>query len=140
MKIALHRKEMDFLKGIGGELYGLFGMTVPQMQINMQLEDGRLELGGGLFKVISIPGHTPGSIGLYWPAKKALFSGDVVFQQNVGRTDFPGGNGAHLKKSIVTLSDLDVEMLFPGHMSIIEGHDKVQDNFNIIIQNIFPYI
>ena len=31
-------------------------------------------------------------------------------------------------------------MLFPGHMSIIEGHDKVQDNFNIIIQNIFPYI
>ena len=140
VKIALHRKEMDFLKGIGGELYGLFGMTVPQMQINMQLEDGRLELGGGLFKVISIPGHTPGSIGLYWPAKKALFSGDVGFQQNVGRTDFPGGNGAHLKKSIVTLSDLDVEMLFPGHMSIIEGHDKVQDNFNIIIQNIFPYI
>ncbi len=42
VQIALHRKEMDFLKGIGGELYGLFGMTVPQMQINMQLEDGRL--------------------------------------------------------------------------------------------------
>ncbi len=140
VKIALHRKEVDFLKGIGGELYGLFGISAPQMQINLQLEDGRLELGDQIFKVICVPGHTPGSIGLYWTAKKALFSGDVVFQQNVGRTDFPGGNGSHLKKSIVTLSDLDAELLFPGHMGIIEGHDKIQDNFNIIIQNIFPYI
>jgi hydroxyacylglutathione hydrolase len=140
VKIALHRKEMDFLKGVGGELYGLFGITVPQMQINMQLEDGKLELGDQIFKVISIPGHTPGSIGLYWLDKKALFCGDVVFQQNVGRTDFPGGNGSLLKKSIVTLSDLDIELLLPGHMGIIEGREKIQDNFNIIIQNIFPYI
>ncbi len=140
VKIALHRKEVDFLKGVGGDLYGLFGISVPQMQINMQLEDGRLELGDEIFRVISIPGHTPGSIALYWPKRKAAYCGDVVFQQNVGRTDFPGGNGAHLKKSIVTLSDLDIELLLPGHMCIIEGHDQIQDNFNIIIQNIFPYI
>jgi glyoxylase-like metal-dependent hydrolase (beta-lactamase superfamily II) len=140
VKIALHRKELDFLKGVGGELYGLFGISAPQMQINMPLEDGRLELGDQTFRVICVPGHTPGSIALYWPAHKALFCGDVVFQQNVGRTDFPGGNGTQLKKSIVTLSDLDAEVLLPGHMGIIEGHDTIQDNFNIIIQNIFPYI
>ncbi|MGB4220344.1 MAG: MBL fold metallo-hydrolase [Smithellaceae bacterium] len=138
--IALHRKEVEFLYDIGGELYGLFGITVPQMQINMELEDGRLELGDEVFKVMCIPGHTPGSIGLYWPARKALFSGDVIFQQNVGRSDFPGGNGQQLKKSIVALSELDTELLLPGHMGIIEGHDNVQDNFNIVIQNIFPYI
>jgi len=131
---------VEFLKDIGGELYGLFGITVPQMQINMELEDGRLELGDEVFKVMCIPGHTPGSIGLYWPARKALFSGDVIFQQNVGRSDFPGGNGQQLKKSIVALSELDTELLLPGHMGIIEGHDNVQDNFNIVIQNIFPYI
>ncbi len=106
----------------------------------MELEDGRLELGDEVFKVMCIPGHTPGSIGLYWPARKALFSGDVIFQQNVGRSDFPGGNGQQLKKSIVALSELDTELLLPGHMGIIEGHDNVQDNFNIVIQNIFPYI
>jgi len=45
-----------------------------------------------------------------------------------------------LKKSIIALSQLDLEFVFPGHMGMVTGKDKVQDNFNIIIQNIFPYI
>ena len=89
VNIALHRKEMDFLKGIGGELYGLFGITVPQMQINMQLEDGKLELGDQVSGDFDSRSYT-GFHRLYWPVKKVLFSGDVVFQQNVGRNDFPG--------------------------------------------------
>ena len=140
VKIALHEKELEFLKGIGGELYGLFGITVPQMQINFPLEEGDVILGDQTFKIILAPGHSPGSIGLYWPEQKALFCGDVIFAQNVGRTDFPGGNGSLLKKSIISFSQLDLELLFPGHMSIVEGREKVQDNFNIVIQNIFPYI
>ena len=40
VQIALHQKELEFLKGVGGELYGLFGITVPQMQINFPLEEG----------------------------------------------------------------------------------------------------
>lgn len=140
VKIALHRLELEFLKGIGGELYGLFGITVPQMQINFPLEDRNITLGNQKFQIILAPGHSPGSIGLYWPAQKALFCGDVIFDQNVGRTDFPGGNGTSLKKSIIVFSQLDCELLFPGHMGIVTGREKVQDNFNIVIQNIFPYI
>jgi hydroxyacylglutathione hydrolase len=140
VKISLHQKELEFLKGVGGELYSLFGITVPQMQINFPLEEGDVILGDQSFKVILAPGHSPGSIGLYWPAQKALFCGDVIFEQNVGRTDFPGGNGSLLKKSIVSFSQLDLELLFPGHMGIVEDREKIQDNFNIVIQNIFPYI
>jgi glyoxylase-like metal-dependent hydrolase (beta-lactamase superfamily II) len=140
VKITLHQKELEFLKGVGGELYGLFGITVPQMQINFPLEEGDVILGDQTFKIILAPGHSPGSIGLYWPAQKALFCGDVIFAQNVGRTDFPGGNGSLLKKSIISFSQLDLELLFPGHMGIVEGREKVQDNFNIVSQNIFPYI
>jgi hydroxyacylglutathione hydrolase len=140
VKIALHEKELEFLKGVGGELYGLFGITVPQMQINFLLEEGDVILGDQTFKIILAPGHSPGSIGLYWPEQRALFCGDVIFEQNVGRTDFPGGNGSLLKKSIISFSQLDLELLFPGHMGIVEGREKVQDNFNIVIQNIFPYI
>jgi hydroxyacylglutathione hydrolase len=140
VKIALHQKELDFLKGAGGALYGLFGITVPQMQINFPLEEGNIILGDQTFKVILAPGHSPGSIGLYWPVQKALFCGDVIFQENVWRTDFPGGNGSLLKKSIISFSQLDLELLFPGHMGIVEGREKIQDNFNIVIQNIFPYI
>jgi glyoxylase-like metal-dependent hydrolase (beta-lactamase superfamily II) len=140
VKIALHQKELEFLKGVGGELYGLFGITVPQMQINFPLNDGSITIGDQIFNIISAPGHSPGSIGLYWPAQKALFCGDVLFEQNVGRTDFPGGNGRELKKSIIAFSQLDCELLLPGHMGILQGRDKIQDNFNIIIQNVFPYI
>jgi glyoxylase-like metal-dependent hydrolase (beta-lactamase superfamily II) len=140
VKIALHNKELEFLKGVGGELYGLFGISVPQVQINFPLEEGDVILGDQSFKVILAPGHSPGSIGLYWPEKKALFCGDVIFEQNVGRTDFPGGNGSLLKKSITSFSQLDLELLFPGHMGIVEGREKIRDNFNIVIQNIFPYI
>ena len=140
VKIALHEKELDFLKGIGGELYELFGIAVPQMQINLPLEEESITLGDQEFKIILAPGHSPGSIGLYWPRQKALFCGDVIFDQNVGRTDFPGGSGALLKKSILAFSKLDCELLFPGHMGIVEGRKKIQDNFNIVIQNIFPYI
>ena len=49
VKIALHRKELDFLKGVGGELYGLFGISVPQMQINLPLDDGKINLGDQTF-------------------------------------------------------------------------------------------
>ena len=140
VKIALHRKELEFLKGIGGELYGLFGITVPQMQINFPLDEDDITLGDQKFKIILAPGHSPGSIGLYWPEQRALFCGDVIFDQNIGRTDFPGGNGALLKKSIISFSELDLELLFPGHMGIVTGREKIQDNFNIVIQNIFPYI
>ncbi|MEQ8204508.1 MAG: MBL fold metallo-hydrolase, partial [Smithellaceae bacterium] len=82
----------------------------------------------------------PGSIGLYWPERKALFCGDVIFAQNVGRTDFPGGSSALLKKSIISFAQLDIEFLLPGHMGIIAGKDKIRKNFEIIIQHILPYI
>ena len=140
VKIVMHQKELDFLKGGGGELYGLFGISVPQIHINFPLEEGDAILGDQLFKVILSPGHSPGSIGLYWPEQKALFSGDVIFQENIGRTDFPGGDGALLKKSIISFSELDLELLCPGHMGIVSGREKVQNNFNIVIQNVFPYI
>ena len=140
VKIAMHRQEIDFLKGVGGELYELFGISVPQMQINLPLDEGNINLGDQEFQIILAPGQSPGSIGLYWPVQKALFCGDVIFEQNIGRTDFPGGNGSLLKKSIISFSELDLELLFPGHMGIVSSRDKVSANFKMVIQNVFPYI
>jgi glyoxylase-like metal-dependent hydrolase (beta-lactamase superfamily II) len=64
----------------------------------------------------------------------------VIFSQNVGRTDFPGGSGTLLKKSIRTVAELDIEALLPGHMEMVDGADRVKRNFQIVIQNVFPYI
>jgi len=140
VKIAMHDDEISFLNGEGGGLYGLFGLNRPAVDINMRLKEGNLVLGDEAFEIILIPGHSPGSVGLYWPARKALFCGDVIFDQSVGRTDFPGGSGAQLKESIRSLAGFDIECLFPGHMGMVEGAQNVQRNFKIVIQQIFPYI
>ena len=140
VKIAMHADEIAFLNGEGGGLYGLFGMSAPAVDISMSLKEGPLVLGDDAFEIIHIPGHSPGSVGLYWPARKALFCGDVIFDQSVGRTDFPGGSGPQLKESIRNLAKLDIECLFPGHMGMVDGAQNVQRNFKTVIQQIFPYI
>lgn len=140
VKIGLHGKEIEFLEGIGSRMYGLFGLPVPSVDINFVLEEGPVTLGDETFEILLIPGHSPGSIGLYWPAAKALFSGDVIFDRNTGRTDLPGGNGKTLKESIISMSELDIDYLLPGHMGIVEGNEDVKRNFQFVTKNVFPYL
>jgi len=96
------------------------------------LQEGDLVIGDKTFRVILTPGHSPGSISLYWPEKKALFTGDVVFSQSIGRTDLPGGSGKQLKESISRLAELDVEVLCPGHGDVVAGRENVKKNFKMI--------
>ena len=100
------------------------------------LIEGALKAGDIELEVIHTPGHSPGSICLYWPSHKALFAGDVIFEQGVGRTDLPGGNGDQLKKSIGRLSSLNIELLLPGHGNIIRGQEEIMRNFSLI-ENIY---
>src|SRR5436305_3288367 len=65
----------------------------------------KLELAGFEIDVIFTPGHSPGHVTFSSPAETAVFSGDVLFQGSVGRTDLPGGDWATLLESIRTLVD-----------------------------------
>ena len=71
------------------------------------LSDGE-ELQAGPFKVraISTPGHTPGGVCFYIPEEKLLFSGDTLFKNSVGRTDFEGGSGEELMQSLKLLQEV----------------------------------
>jgi len=140
IQIGLHEDEIDFLKGEGGDLYPLFGLATPAPQIDWIITEGEVLLGKETLQIFHVPGHSPGSIALYSPQRNALFAGDVIFQQSVGRTDFPGGNGTLLKNSILQLSRLEIESLFPGHMGIVAGNKNVKRNFLMIIENFFPYL
>jgi len=72
-------------------------------------------VGGHILEVIYTPGHSPGSICLYEPESKSLFSGDTIFSDGgIGRTDFPGGSMEELVESIRRI-DMDVLDLYPGH-------------------------
>lgn len=73
------------------------------------------------FEVLHTPGHTNGSICLYHPEEKVLFSGDTIFSNGgVGRTDLPTGDIDDLVESTRKLTNYDIEKIYPGHMSIVE--------------------
>ncbi len=80
----------------------------------------RLDLAGFEIDVLFTPGHSPGHVSYSIPAEHALFSGDVLFQGSIGRTDLPGGDMQTLLDSIgILLKTLPPETaVFPGHMGV----------------------
>jgi hydroxyacylglutathione hydrolase len=80
----------------------------------------KLELAGLEINVIFTPGHSPGHVTYSIPDEAAIFSGDVLFQGSVGRTDLPGGDWPTLLDSIRRLIDghSDETTVYPGHMGI----------------------
>jgi hydroxyacylglutathione hydrolase len=135
---GVHEKDWNLVKEMGRYLGASIdtGSYVPAFF----LVEGELAVKGFEFQVIHTPGHSPGSISLYWPEQKTLFTGDVIFREGLGRTDLPGGDGSTLKKSIKRLAELEVERLLPGHGDIILGEAEVQKNFQRVEQFWFTYI
>jgi glyoxylase-like metal-dependent hydrolase (beta-lactamase superfamily II) len=140
IKVALSAEETKFLLSTGKEFFSMFGLAQPHGQIDISLQEGEFKIGDLELQIILTPGHSPGSICIYWPEKKALISGDVIFSESVGRTDFPGGSGELLKQSIERLSTLDVEYLLPGHNEIVIGKNDVTRNFEFIKRAFFSYL
>jgi glyoxylase-like metal-dependent hydrolase (beta-lactamase superfamily II) len=82
------------------------------------LEGGeKLELAGFEIDVLYTPGHSPGHMTFAIPDEAAVFSGDVLFQGSVGRTDLPGGDWPTLLESIRSLVDG-----YPAETSVYPGH------------------
>lgn len=104
-----------------------FGEMVSVKQAEF-LEDGQeLSLLGRSWTVIATPGHTSGSVCYYLEKEKVLFSGDTLFCESYGRTDFPTGSSRELIQSVTeklfTLPE-DV-MVYPGHECQTSiGHEK----------------
>ena len=78
----------------------------------------KLELAGMEIDVLFTPGHSPGHVSYSIPAEQALFSGDVLFEGSIGRTDLPGGDMRTLLRSIGELVETLPEetRVLPGHM------------------------
>jgi hydroxyacylglutathione hydrolase len=136
--IALHEAELEFVKNLAPH-YGT-AMGVADFEPQILLREGGLQVGDMTFQIIHTPGHSPGSICIHWPHEKALFTGDVIFCQGIGRTDLSGGNGDALKESIKRLSGLEVEHLLPGHGEIVSGGALVRKNFSEVERVWFQYI
>jgi len=111
--------------------------------VDIYLQEGELLLGQNGRTALSIfhsPGHSPGHVTVYWPERKALITGDVIFYRSTGRVDLPGGSATALRQSIERLSELDVEYLLCGHPyghpGVIQGKAAVEQNFAFVKTNI----
>ena len=92
----------------------------------------KLELAGFEIDVIFTPGHSPGHVTFSIPDEQVVFSGDVLFQGSVGRTDLPGGDWPTLLDSIRGLVDsLPGETtVYPGHMGVTTlGREQATNPF-----------
>ena len=95
------------------------GMAVPeQVQLDQPLANGdKLQTGNLEATVMHTPGHTEGSVCLYFAAEHKLIAGDTLFAGSIGRTDLPGGSlkkiMSSLHERVLTLPDETV--VIPGH-------------------------
>lgn len=93
------------------------GVRIPAFSVDFTFQDGdELDLCGLKFTVLATPGHTPG--GVCFLCGDSLFTGDTLFCESVGRTDFPGGSTSQLRESVKKL------LALPGNLTIYPGHDE----------------
>jgi len=84
------------------------------------LQDGdTFRFGNATLEVLHTPGHTPGGVCYYDRENGNLFTGDTLFHESVGRTDFPQSNGKTLKKSIA-----EKLLTLPGNTNVYPGHGQ----------------
>jgi hydroxyacylglutathione hydrolase len=140
VKIAMSREEERYLLDSGKLLFETMSQPMPEFRIDFYLKEGDLHLGKEIFHIYHTPGHSPGSLSIYWPERKVLFTGDLIFYGGIGRTDFLEGNSKLIKKSIEKMSHLDTELLLPGHGELVIGKEMVLQNFEFIRQNFYAYL
>ncbi len=116
--VLMHEADIPMAKAMQSQ-YDLFGIPAkaqpfPIEDIKSKIKNHKFEISN--FQLLEPPGHTPGSICLYFPEDKVLFSGDTLFQMGYGRTDLPGGNFSQLIDSLDRLFALPSDVqVFPGH-------------------------
>ena len=108
------------------------GMATPgQVEIDQALAEGdKLRTGSLEASVLHTPGHTEGSVCLYFPAQQKLIAGDTLFAGSIGRTDLPGGSFKKIMSSLQqrVLALPDETLVVPGHGPLTTIGDERESN------------
>ncbi len=111
---------------------GWIGMEPPEaVQIDHDLADGDTLRAGSLnASVLHTPGHTEGSVCLYFPAQSKLIAGDTLFAGSIGRTDLPGGSFEKILRSLHqrVLALPDETVVVPGHGTVTTIGEERESN------------
>ena len=116
-KIYASGKEKELMADPRMNVSVMMGESVS-LKADVWLEDGQeLEMLGETMRCILTPGHTGGGICFYFPKACMLFSGDTLFQESVGRTDFPTGSSRELIRSV-----REKLLVLPEAVRVYSGH------------------
>lgn len=128
LKIYAGAGEQALLLDPASNLSGGWGSPALSIKADVLADDNAvLDLIGWQWRVIHTPGHTAGSVCYYIEAEGVLFSGDTLFEESLGRTDLPTGDGSTIVTSILKrlLVLPDDTMVYPGHGNpTVIAHEK----------------
>ena len=117
VKAYASEDEKQVLESRTGNLSAMFGHPL-ETSADIYLQDGQeVAVLGTVVRCISVPGHTVGGMCYYFTNSGMLFSGDTLFQQSVGRTDFPGGSMSEIVRSI-----REKLFILPDYVRVYTGH------------------
>jgi hydroxyacylglutathione hydrolase len=118
--ILLNQSDYALLKILDVQASWL-GVAAPgAVTLDVSIGDGEsLQTGNLKANVMHTPGHTEGSVCLYFPAEKLLIAGDTLFARSIGRTDLPGGSYEKIMRSLH-----DRVMTLPDETVVIPGHGQ----------------
>mgnify|MGYP006414901139 CR=1 FL=1 len=120
IKVYIHEKEKDWLSdpALNGSRHFMLNELIKARPADHLIKDeGVMSLGSFKFEVFETPGHSPGSISIYFSDAEFVLAGDALFNGSIGRTDLPGGNHNQLIKSIH-----DKLLTLPEQTEVLPGH------------------
>lgn len=134
LELEIHQKDIDLLKNSKdiADLYGFVNYENSPITNKFLVEGDIIEFGKSKLEVLFTPGHAPGHISLYSKNENFIISGDVLFNNSIGRTDLPGGNYNTLidtiKSKFLCLDDSTV--VYCGHgPSTTVGKERINNPF-----------
>lgn len=120
ISVYAEQHEKETLESPAVNLCGMMGQQGVIFHADIYVKDGDiLTLAGFSIKVLHTPGHTTGGCCYYMEREQALFAGDTLFCQSIGRTDFPGGSASVLLRSIK-----EKLLPLPGQTKVYPGHNE----------------
>lgn len=136
-KVCIHKDDASGLENSNYSLCGMAGVPQPNITPDITFSGGEeLPLGKDKIKVIHTPGHTDGCV--CYLVEDVLFSGDTLFFESVGRTDFVTGNSMELQNSLKKIISLKgISRVYTGHGEPTTLEHERKHNFLINYENIY---
>lgn len=132
MPVYVHEADKDAMNDARLNQSGTYTAGYTFSDAEYVKDKEKLTLAGIGFEVIHTPGHTMGCCCYYVPSEDVLFSGDTLFQNSVGRTDFENSSTSALIRSVREKLFLlpDETLVYPGHSAETTiGHEKMHNPY-----------